>query len=83
MGNQESAAMKKFSTATEATQRLDGTDTTARRWSYEQAFGIPQAKIAEHAHTLRAGSDEDEVPRLSELTLRIADRIDEQRGAGR
>jgi hypothetical protein len=74
MGNQESAAMKKFSTATEATQRLDGTDATA---------GIPQAKIAEHAHTLRAGSDEDEVPRLSELTLRIADRIDEQRGAGR
>ena len=74
MGNQESAAMKKFSTATEATQRLDGTDATA---------GIPQAKIAEHAHTLRARSDEDEVPRLSELTLRIADRIDEQRGAGR
>jgi hypothetical protein len=72
MGNKESVAMKKFSTATEAT--LDGTDATA---------GIPQAKIAEHAHTLRAGSDEDEVPRLSELTLRIADRIDEQRGAGR
>jgi hypothetical protein len=51
--------MKKFSTATDATQRLDGTDKTARRWCYEQAFGIPQAKIAEHAHTLRAGSDED------------------------
>jgi hypothetical protein len=74
MGNKESVAMKKFSTATEATQRLDGTDATA---------GIPQAKIAEHAHTLRAGSDADEVPCFSELTLCVTDRLDDQRGGGR
>jgi hypothetical protein len=81
MGNQGSAAMKKFSTAAEATQRFGGTDATACRC--QQAFSIHQSNIATHAHSHRAGGDEGEIPRPSELKLRITDCIDEQRGAGR
>jgi hypothetical protein len=73
--------LKKFSTVTEAIQLDSGTGVTARRWCYEQAFAIQHA-IAKHVHTLRAGGNEDELPRVSQLILQIVDRTDEQRWGG-